>query len=76
LRRKDISRRAILTCEKNQKIVAMPGETFVTLDMLDDRTVNYEVKIQEINPRVDWHETVKTDCEGKAASVNYKPLNP
>ena len=76
LRRKDITRRAILTCEKNQKIVAMPGETFVTLDMLDDRTVSYEVKLQEINPRVDWYEMAKVDCDGKAASVNYKPLSP
>ncbi|NJM54452.1 MAG: hypothetical protein HC846_14390, partial [Blastocatellia bacterium] len=50
LPRKDISRRTILNCRENQKIVIMPGETFFTLDIVDNRTVTYEVKIQQINP--------------------------
>ena len=46
LRRTDPSRRVILSCEE----IIQPGNTFETLDMLNDRTAQYKVKLLEINP--------------------------
>jgi hypothetical protein len=74
LRRKDISRRVILSCEVNKKVIVLPGEKFETLDMLDDRAKKYEVALQEINPPASWHEMTKNDCDGKPISIIYRSL--
>jgi hypothetical protein len=70
-RRADPTRRVILSCEANNKVIVQPGDTFETVDMLYDQTVKYQIKLLEINPIAQWYQMAKVDCQGNQISIPY-----